>query len=994
MSALARWITLAFVLLALGLGAMIGGYWHLALKPGIQNEAQQQADLMAQAQAARLAAALVAAVVDGSSHLLTEVRNEVLSFTDSDSGQPFFAGVDIEPAPDLGALDPALRQHGDIECRQCLVAEVPLLHPRDYHLIGVARFLTTDQFLRQYLRAFRRHLLIQAALGALLLLSAWAGVMLLTRQMQRQRLWRERAEQSSAWTQARYERLLNRLEGYFVYARSGEGSLIFASESVRRVMGCAPEVFCREPERFFVDADAGSSLFPLTIGQAEQSASRVLRVRTAQGQARQLECTETLALNAPEGQVVIEGVARDVSTQKELEASLLEAKERAESANRAKTALLTNVSHELRTPMASIIGLAKLMLRAESPAPQRDQVGKILAAAQSLLRILDDILDVSKMEAGRVRLDQRAFALDQVLEQVANFAAIKNQAAALDIAFAIGPGVPRYLRGDPVRLGQVLLNLTSNAIKFTPRGSVLLCVEQLKGAQNSQGARGPDRGGHHIRLKFTLEDTGIGISRQDLQRLFQPFSQLDNASSHHNQGGTGLGLAISRHLVRLMGGEIEVESQPGQGSSFQFTADFGLVPRASCEPSPAWSWQGMRALIVSERELTQALFGQMLNGLGLAVAMATSTGQASAILGTACQTGAAFALVLLDALLADAPVASIARQLHQQPGLGQKPALLLIERLGFERGADAQVGSADVDGVVTPALSHSALLRVLQAVLPGAAPSPAHRHAAPPVHAHPASVPPGTRVLVADDHRVNREIAVDVLNGLGFEVTAAADGFEALESLARADFDALLLDIRMPGLDGFEVTKRLRAEPRLARLPVIALTAHAMMEDAEPCHAAGMTAVMSKPINETALLEILLPHLGKRSFKHPPNLGPVASQPVKDDSSAVQYARAPAAEAVEEGARMLCPSDLQAAPSEAQAEFLRQLSAALPSIIDYLGHGGQADAIAVAQRLKTGAQAVGASAASDALSALQRAVVKGASVDEPLQRLEWVLVQG
>ncbi|EIC19975.1 response regulator [Thiorhodovibrio frisius] len=959
MHAFARWITFAFVLLALGLGALVAGYWHVALKPGLGDEAQHQANLMAQAQADRLAGALVLALTEARSQSLRDVVNELLSLKEKDSGRPFFSGVLIELAPEGNALDPALLQQGDTRCQHCLVAEVPLLDPRDFHLIGLARFFTTDQFLREHLRVFRRHLLIQAALGGVLLVAAWAGVLALMAQMQRQRDRRERAEQTTAWTQARYERLLNRLQGYFVYARSADGRLLFASDSVREVLGCEPQVFCSELERFLVDVSSAAAVFPLGAGHAQLSASSVVRVRNAWGQLRQLECTETLAVDAPNGTMVIEGVARDVSTQKELEASLLEAKERAESANRAKTALLANVSHELRTPMSSIIGLAKLLLQADIPPAQRDRANKIRAAAQSLLRILDDILAVSKMEAGRVRLEERDFMLDEVLEQIASFAAIRNREPLLDIAFAIGPGVPRHLRGDPVRLGQVLLNLTSNAIKFTPSGSVLLCIEQAARAPGRSEAVGqPDqRDRRSVRLKFALEDTGIGIASEDLQRLFQPFSQLD-ASASRTQGGTGLGLAISRHLVQLMGGDIEVESQPQGGSIFRFAAEFGLSQEEEQLSGPNWPEPVTRALIVSDRELTQALFGQSLNRFGLAVALATSSSEALAMLGDACRKERAFALVLIDARLADAQAAAVAaRQMRQQPEIDPKPAVVLIGTLGAMQSDQAQTGDGLFDGLVTSAISNAALRGVLLCALDQALPQDRE---VSQLRAPVGQIPPGTRVLVADDHAVNREIAVDVLEGLGFEVTAAADGFEALACLGRERFDAVLIDIRMPGLDGFEVTERLRADPRLARLPVIALTAHGMIEGEHLCRGAGMSGLLSKPLDENELLKTLLPLLRHHDAKGP------------DDRR----------------------NDQAPAWAGTEADFHSQLTRAVPVIADYVAREQQADAIALAQRLKTAARLAGETQAAEALADLQRALVKSDPVVDPGSLLEPFMTRG
>lgn len=653
-----RRITLAFALLAVALTALILGYWRFGLQPGLRREAQYQADLMAQAQADRLAEQILEVEAGDTPQSIRSILDEILSFTEKISGRPFFSRIVVELDVSVVDLDPVIWDLGGdthTPCEDYFVSEISLFHPHDYRLMGIARFWVTSRFYREHLSEFHQHLLLQGLITASLLVIAWALVLALVTQVERQR------------------------------------------------------------------------------------------------------------------------------------AELNAAKERAEQANRAKSALLANVSHELRTPMSSIIGLARLMVKNPCTARTRDQAEKILEAAETLLIILDDILDLSKMEAGRVVLEDEDFLLDEVLNRLGSLVALRAEASALELDIAIAPGVPRSLRGDPVRLGQVLLNLTSNAIKFTPAGRVRVGVELL--ACTAQTAT----------LRFAVEDTGIGIAAQDLDKLFQPFTQLD-ASNQRHHGGAGLGLAISRHLVERMGGVIRCDSQPGQGSVFQF-------------------------------ELCLA---------------------------------------------------------RTQPANALMPA--------------------------------------------------------PPPSADEPLFLPGTRVLVAEDHAVNRDIAVEVLTGLGLEVEAVADGEAALRRLARGDMAAVLMDVRMPGLDGLEATRRLRADPRLGDLPVIALTAHAMIGDAERFRAQGMTDVLSKPLDEQDLLRVL-----RRCLPLPAHQGGSASTFA---ALAQHYAQA---------------------KSEASAANAR---------------GQPADAIAIMQRFRVAAVDAKAPAVAETALALQRAMAKGDCVDELWQILD------
>lgn len=957
MTQLARFITLAFVLLAVALAASLAGYWRLGLQPSLFRESQYQADLMAQAQAERLAERIVEGDESGRPDAVSSALDEILSFTEVTSGKPFFAAIVVELDPSVSGLDALLWRAGETGCADCFVSEISLLDPRDYRLMGIARFLVTSSFYRAHLADFRLHLLIQGAVALALLVIAWASVVALTVQVERQRGERRRAEQAALRTRARYQRLLDNLSGYFVYSRSSLGDIEFVSDSVRQVLGFEPDVFCRQFNEHVVENVWTDARLTTPASEPEASSHSVLALRDSDGKIRYLECAETLVANSAGTEAVIEGIARDVSTQKALEASLREAKERAESANQAKSALLANVSHELRTPMASIIGLGKLLLKTELSPRARDSVLKIVEAAESLLTILDDILDISKMEAGRVSLEQKDFVLDDVLDQLANIAAMRAEGKALELNFAISPRVPQQLRGDPVRLGQVLLNLTSNAIKFTPSGHVLVCVESLE--------RRPDT----ARLRFSVEDTGIGVAEKDMPLLFTPFTQLDGSSSRR-YGGAGLGLTIARHLVEQMDGDIGVESTPGRGSRFQFTVRFPRAPEDPLDPpTRAVSAAGLRVLIACDYELTQQVFAQSLNELGFAIALAASARELDAALREASANRQPIDLVLLAVTLGERAAHDILSDLRRDAALRPLPPVLVLGRFDACSPSleDATLGIA---GYLAQPITPTRLLRAIEPVL-------GETSIAADSMASPAVATPfwrGAKVLVAEDHSVNRGIAVDVLTGLGLEVEAVADGLTALQRLAEGGFAAVLMDVQMPRLDGLEATRRLRADPQLADLPVIALTAHAMIGDAERFRAAGMTDVLSKPLEEAELIRVLRRCLPLSAHRR----GEVTRE------AAPAGWRASAREAMEQTERVaLERSDRE--PS--QADLAQQHAITMIRARGALACGHRADAIALIHRFKALAEDLGAEALTERALALELAIAKGKDLEEPWRRL-------
>jgi len=508
----------------------------------------------------------------------------------------------------------------------------------------------------------------------------------------------------------------------------------------------------------------------------------------------------------------------------------------AEAANQAKSVFLANMSHEIRTPMNAILGMSELALHSGLNDIQSHYVRHVQRAAESLLAILNDILDLSKIEAGRLELERVEFDLDEVLDHLASVVGLRAEEKGIELVYALPPRLPRLLLGDPTRLGQVLLNLVSNAVKFTERGEVLVSVGLL------------DRGEGAIRLLFQVRDTGIGLSAEQIARLFQPFTQADNSTTRRF-GGTGLGLAISRRLVEMMGGEISVESEPGRGSRFRFSATFGL-PASPLAVQPAnRRLHGRRLLVVDDNECAREQMAAMARAMSLDAETAADGSAALAAIAAADASHRSFDLVLLDWKMPGMDGVEVARQLAGLALRHKPPAVLMVTAFSRDEALRrASEAAAQVTALLSKPVTPSSLLDACLAALVPVPPEPVPvqgRNAALACH-WPALA--GARLLLVEDNPVNQELACELLRRAGIEVQVAPDGLRALEMLQEHSFDGVLMDCQMPELDGYETTRRLRQEARWARLPVIAMTADAMVADRDKALAAGMNDHVSKPI--------------------------------------------------------------------------------------------------------------------------------------------------
>ena len=645
-----------------------------------------------------------------------------------------------------------------------------------------------------------------------------------------------------------------------------DGRLLRCNMQLHAMMGASPGSLEGRPATLLFDGEAqdgeaAASRHPdIAAGQTALFERQVIRADGSRFWAR----FTGKAVEPGRADTAEVWMVDDVSREHVLFDEISRARTLAEDAARTKADFLANMSHEIRTPMNAIIGMAHLALQTRLDPRQRNYLEKIRTAGHHLVGIIDDVLDLSKIEAGKLAVERVEFDLEQVIGQAASLLGDKVTAKRLELTVDIAPDLPSRMLGDPLRIRQILLNYISNAVKFTERGEIAVSARIV-------GRRAED-----ALVRIAVRDTGIGLSEDQRAMLFQNFQQADTSTSRKH-GGTGLGLAISQRLASLMGGEVGCDSAPGEGSTFWVTVPLGLGAlsmRASALPQDL---HGARVLVVDDNDTARSVLRDMLASLGLAADEVVSGGDAIVAVRDAAAEGRPYRIVFLDLHMEGLDGIEVSGRIGAL-GLEDPPRLVVVTADGHEE-VKVEVQQAGIGMMLVKPVLPSQLAEVVARLL---GPHDAQQGSGPAAAAAPASRFDGARILLVEDNPLNQEVARELLVQAGCEVQIADDGEAALQRVQQDGFDLVLMDVQMQGMDGLTATREIRRLPALQALPIVALTANAMRQDRDACLAAGMNDYLAKPIEPAELYRVLARWLAPRGTP-----GPAPAAPARAGAPAV-----------------------------------------------------------------------------------------------------------
>jgi len=659
---------------------------------------------------------------------------------------------------------------------------------------------------------------------------------------------REKAEQEIIAAKEQMSTLIDNIPGAVYRFRFDEKfTTIFYSEFYKELTGYPAEDFMSGKRNFgdMIHPDdqewVGKSLDDAVA--AKEPFEQEFRITNKDGEIRWINSRGKTSYDVDGNPEFGDGTMFDVTEQKKAELALAEAMRAADAANQAKGDFLANMSHEIRTPMNAIMGLSDLALRTELSPKQEDYLGKIHSSAEALLGIINDILDFSKIEAGKLDMEALPFEIDRVLDNLATVVTVKTQEKGLELLFSRAPDVPPVLVGDAMRLGQVMVNLVNNAVKFTESGEIVVQIEVT------------DHRDDEVTLRFSVRDTGIGMNEEQQGRLFKSFSQADTSTTR-KYGGTGLGLAISKQLVEMMGGEIHVESEPGVGSNFIFTANLGIGEEQDGRSHiPITDLQHMHALVVDDNSTSREILTTYLESFTFEVTAAKDAEAAIRILESGQDTPE---LIVMDWLMPGMNGLEAAQKIKQDLKLPKDPHIIIVTAFGTS-GLSDKPGAEFVDKLLAKPVSPSHLFDAVMDAFGQHVARDGMQHLSGRQAEMEALKPiQGASLLVVEDNEINQQVARELLEQALFNVDIANHGEEAIQMVDKNQYDCVLMDVQMPVMDGFTATRELRKDKRYKDLPILAMTANATHEDRQRCEEAGMDDHIAKPVIPKVLFETLL----------------------------------------------------------------------------------------------------------------------------------------